>query len=192
MSMNQEKQQAAEAPEQEKKAAEAQEAAKENGQSTEEEKGQEAEAVNGELEALRSELAEVKDRLLRSLAEYDNFRKRSLKDRENACRQAKSEVLLKILPLVDNFERAALNESASFADYKKGVQMIHKQFCESLQSLGVEAFGEAGDTFDPNLHAAVMHIEDDAYGENEIVDVFARGYRLGDQILRPASVRVAN
>lgn len=192
MSMNQEKQQAAEAPEQEKKAAEAQEAAKENGQSTEEEKGQEAEAVNGELEALRSELAEVKDRLLRSLAEYDNFRKRSLKDRENACRQAKSEVLLKILPLVDNFERAALNESASFADYKKGVQMIHKQFCESLQSLGVEAFGEAGDAFDPNLHAAVMHIEDDAYGENEIVDVFARGYRLGDQILRPASVRVAN
>lgn len=153
--------------------------------------GEEA-AVNEEAETLRKELLEVKDRLLRSLAEYDNFRKRSAKDRENACQYAKSEVLMKILPLVDNFERAAQNESASFEDYKKGIQMIHKQFCDSLQSLGVEAFGEKGETFDPNLHAAVMHIEDASYGENEIVEVFAKGYRLGEKILRPASVRVAN
>lgn len=153
--------------------------------------GEEA-AVNEEAETLRKELLEVKDRLLRSLAEYDNFRKRSAKDRENACQYAKSEVLMKILPLVDNFERAAQNERASFEDYKKGIQMIHKQFCDSLQSLGVEAFGEKGETFDPNLHAAVMHIEDASYGENEIVEVFAKGYRLGEKILRPASVRVAN
>ena len=153
--------------------------------------GEEA-AVNEEAETLRKELLEVKDRLLRSWAEYDNFRKRSAKDRENACQYAKSEVLMKILPLVDNFERAAQNESASFEDYKKGIQMIHKQFCDSLQSLGVEAFGEKGETFDPNLHAAVMHIEDESYGENEIVEVFAKGYRLGEKILRPASVRVAN
>lgn len=153
---------------------------------------EEATAVNEEAEAVRKELEEVKDRLLRSLAEYDNFRKRSLKDRENAVLYAKTEILTKLLPVIDNFERAAANETASFEDYKKGITMTHNQFCEILSAIGVEAFGESGESFDPTLHSAVMHIEDEAYGENVIVDVFAKGYRLGEKILRPATVRVAN
>ena len=161
-------------------------------QAAPEKETEEATAVNEEAEAVREELEEVKDRLLRSLAEYDNFRKRSLKDRENAVLYAKTEILTKLLPVIDNFERAAANETASFEDYKKGITMTHNQFCEILSAIGVEAFGESGESFDPTLHSAVMHIEDEAYGENVIVDVFAKGYRLGEKILRPATVRVAN
>ncbi len=145
-----------------------------------------------EIDSLKKELADVKDKMMRSLAEYDNFRKRSAKERENAYKFSKANVLTKLLPVIDNFERAAENETASFEDYKKGIAMIHNQFNEILGNLGVETFGEKGETFDPNIHTAVMHTEDDAYGESEITDVFSKGYKLGDQVLRPAAVKVAN
>lgn len=148
------------------------------------------------LEELRkekdAEIAKIKDQLLRSLAEYDNFRKRSAKEKESAYLFSKTDVLTKLLPVFDNFERAAENEAASFEDYKKGISMIYHQFQEILKNLGVETFGEKGETFDPNLHSAVMHIEDENLGENVIAEVFGKGYRLGDKILRHATVQVAN
>ena len=145
-----------------------------------------------ETEKLKAELDAVKDKLIRALAEYDNFRKRSAKEKADAYVYAKTDVIEKLLPMIDNFGRAAENDKASFGDYKKGIEMIYKQFLDIFSGFGVEEFGEKGETFDPNIHSAVMHIEDEQYGEGEIVDVFAKGYRLGEKILRPATVRVAN
>ena len=145
-----------------------------------------------EAEKLKAELDAVKDKLIRALAEYDNFRKRSAKEKSDAYAFSKADVIEKLLPVVDNFGRAAENDKASFEDYKKGIEMIYKQFLEIFANLGVESFGEKGETFDPNVHSAVMHIEDEQYGEGEIVDVFAKGYKLGEKVLRPATVRVAN
>lgn len=175
---------------------------KENPQETEinENTAAETEACEGagqsksdeELENVKKELADLKDKYMRSLAEYDNFRKRSVKDRENAYKFSKADVLTKLLPVIDNFERAAENDAASFEDYKKGIIMIHNQFNEILKNLDVEAFGEKGEPFDPNFHSAVMHIDDEEMGENVIADVFSKGYKIGEQVLRPATVKVAN
>ena len=144
------------------------------------------------LDKLQAEYDALNDRYMRTLAEYDNFRKRSQKDIEARVSYTKTDMLSKILPVVDNFERAAFNADADFDGYKKGIEMTVNQFLEILGSMGVEAFGEKGETFDPNFHNGVMHIEDDSFGENEIVDVFMKGYKIGDKIIRPATVKVAN
>lgn len=182
----QEEQPAAEAPAEEP--AEAAKAKPEEKKPSKKKKDKSAE----EAEKLKAELDAVKDKLIRALAEYDNFRKRSAKEKSDAYAFSKADVIEKLLPVVDNFGRAAENDKASFEDYKKGIEMIYKQFLEIFANLGVESFGEKGETFDPNVHSAVMHIEDEQYGEGEIVDVFAKGYKLGEKVLRPATVRVAN
>jgi len=151
-----------------------------------------AEEELSEIEKTAEELKAANDRLLRTLAEYDNFRKRSQKEKESAYGDAKASVLSELLPVVDNFERAAANKNASFEDYQKGIDMIFNQFSEVFKKLGVEAFGEKGDAFDPVLHNAVMHIEDENEGENTVVEVFSKGYKLGERILRTAMVKVAN
>lgn len=145
-----------------------------------------------ELEKLQAQLAETNDRLLRTLAEYDNYRKRSQKEKEQAYGDSKASVLAEFLPVLDNFDRAANNKDASLEDYQKGIDMIFNQFNELIAKTGVEAFGEKGEEFDPNLHSAVMHIDDENEKENVIVDVFSKGYKMGDRILRPAIVKVAN
>ena len=94
--------------------------------------------------------------------------------------------------MLDNFERAAGNDNASFEDYKKGVEMIYSQFLEILEKTGVETFGEPGDPFDPNMHNAVMHIESDEFGENTVAQVFQKGYKIGSTVIRFATVQVAN
>ena len=147
----------------------------------------EVEKEVSEAESLASQLKDVNDRLLRTLAEYDNFRKRSQKEKEAAYSDSKALVLAELLPVMDNFERAAENKNASPEDY-----MIYNQFSEVFKKLGVESFGEKGDSFDPNLHNAVMHEDDENEKENVITDVFSKGYKLGDKILRPAMVKVAN
>lgn len=147
---------------------------------------------NDELAKLQDDYAALNDRYMRILAEYDNFRKRTQKDIEAKISYTKTDVLSKILPVIDNFERASANADADFEGYKKGIEMTVGQFMEILKAMGVEAFGEKGDKFDPNFHNGVMHIEDDAYGEDEIVDVFMKGYKIGDKIIRPATVKVAN
>lgn len=145
-----------------------------------------------ETEALQAQLNEANEKFLRTLAEYDNYRKRSIKEKEQAYGDSKAAVLTELLPVLDNFERAASNKEASLEDYQKGIDMIFNQFNDILKKAGVEAFGEKGDEFDPNIHSAVMHIDDENEKENVIVDVFSKGYKLGDRVLRAAVVKVAN
>ncbi|MDD6021348.1 MAG: nucleotide exchange factor GrpE [Oscillospiraceae bacterium] len=144
------------------------------------------------LEKLRKELDAAKEAHIRTLAEYDNFRKRTQKEKEAIFGDCKAKVLTEILSVLDNFERAAMNDSADFEAYKKGVEMTFQSFSALLSKLGVEPFGEVGDKFDPNLYNAVMHCEDESLEENVVADVFSKGYKLGDRVLRHAMVKVAN
>lgn len=138
------------------------------------------------------ELAEAKDQLLRITAEYANFRKRSEKEKQDNFTFAKSETIKELLPVIDNLERAIASEQNDFEGLKKGVEMTFESLVNTLNKLGVEIFGAPGDEFDPNLHNAVMHIEDENYKNGEIVDVFQKGYKINDKIIRPAMVKSAN
>ena len=131
------------------------------------------------------------DAHLRLAADYDNFRKRSQKEKEQLYTMGKSDAVEKLLPVYDNLERA-LNQPTEDAAYKKGVEMTMTQLVGILNGLGVEIFGEAGETFDPNLHNAVMHIDDENLGENTIAQVFQKGFKMGEKIIRFAMVQVAN
>lgn len=144
------------------------------------------------LQELENNLKDANDKFLRTLAEYDNYRKRSVREKEQAYQDSKAAVLTQLLPVLDNFERAAGNKASSLEDYQKGVDMIFHQFTEIFKKLGVESFGETNEPFDPNIHSAVMHIEDEAQPENTVAEVFSKGYKLGDKILRPAVVKVVN
>lgn len=145
-----------------------------------------------QLGVMQKELDAQKDQALRLAAEYDNFRKRSQREREAAFNDSRVAVLSEILPVIDNFERAAQNKEAGYEDFQKGISMTFQQFMEIMKKLGVEAFGAQGDPFDPNIHNAVMHVEDESLGESVVADVFSKGYRLGDRVLRHAMVKVAN
>lgn len=143
-------------------------------------------------EKLTEELAAEHDRLLRVMAEYDNFRKRSQKEKEAAYGDTKASTIGEFLPVYDNFMRAMSAEATDLESFKKGIEMIFNQYGETLKKLGVEAFGEKGDEFDPNIHNAVMHGEDENLPENSISDVFSTGYKMGDRVIRPAVVKVVN
>ena len=143
-------------------------------------------------EKLTQELNETKDKLLRVMAEYDNFRKRSQKEKEQAYGDTKASTIAEFLPVYDNFIRAMSAEAADLDSFKKGIEMIFNQYGETFKKLGVESFGEKGETFDPNIHNAVMHGEDDTLPENSISDVFSTGYKMGDRVIRPAIVKVVN
>lgn len=143
-------------------------------------------------EKLTQELDETKDKLLRVMAEYDNFRKRSQKEKEQLYGDSKASTALEFLSVYDNFQRAMMTETTDYEAFKKGVEMIFAQFSETLKKLGVEPFGEKGDAFDPNIHSAVMHDEDDSLPENSVAEVFSQGYKLGDRVIRPAVVKVVN
>lgn len=143
-------------------------------------------------EKLKKELDEKNDQLLRLAAEYDNFRKRSKREKEAVYSDVKTNVLGDLLPVIDNFERAIDGAGDDMENFKKGVEMIKNQLSDVFEKHGVESFGEPGESFDPNYHNAVMHIEDENYGENVIVDVFSKGYKIGQKVIRPATVRVAN
>ena len=128
---------------------------------------------------------------LRLAAEYDNFRKRTTKEKEQSYTNGKADAVEKLLPVYDNLERA-LNQPTEDAAYKKGVEMTMAELVKIFTSLGVEIFGTAGDAFDPNLHNAVMHIDDETLGENVISQVFQKGFKVGEKIVRFAMVQVAN
>ena len=132
-----------------------------------------------------------RDAHLRIAAEYDNFRKRTIKEKEASYGNGKADAVAKILPIYDNLERA-LNQPTEDAAYKKGVEMTMNELLKIFTSLGVEVFGATGDAFDPNLHNAVMHIDDEALGENVIAQVFQKGFKIGDKVVRFAMVQVAN
>ena len=131
------------------------------------------------------------DAHLRLAAEYDNFRKRTIKEKEASYGNGKSDAVAKILPVYDNLSRA-LNQQTQDAAYKKGVELTMNELVKILNGLGVEIFGKPGDVFDPNLHNAVMHCEDESLGENVIAQVFQQGFKLGDKVVRFAMVQVAN
>ena len=131
------------------------------------------------------------DAYLRLLAEYDNYRKRSQREKDALYADIRADTLTKFLPVYDNLIRA-LNTPTADEAYRKGVEMIMAQFNATIDKLGVEKIESLGKTFDPALHNAVMHVEDESRGENEIVEVFQEGFRLGDKVIRFAMVKVAN
>ena len=150
-------------------------------------------AMQAELEACRAELAAEKEKYLRMAAEYDNYRRRSAKEREAAYSDAYADALMQIIPVIDNLERAAGYGNAGDAkQLADGVNMILSQFTSVLEKMGIEAFGEKGEAFDPNIHNAIMHEEDPEQEESILGDVFQRGYRRGDKIIRCAMVKVIN
>lgn len=147
-------------------------------------------AARAEIERLKAEAKEKDDKYLRLAAEYDNFRRRSREEKEATYSNALADAVTEILPIIDNLERAA-----AFTDGEKvrdGLVMIAGTVSGVLEKLGVEAFGTAGDKFDPNLHNAVFHEEDDSDREDEITEVFQKGYKKGNRIIRFAMVKTVN
>lgn len=147
-------------------------------------------SLENENKKLENELEALKDRLLRTNAEYENFRKRTVKEKEGIYTEACEDVLKNILPVIDNLERAVTIEGSS-EDIKKGVEMTLKAFNDAFDKLNVEEIDTKGE-FDPILHNAVMHVEDDSFGKNSIVETFQKGYKRGDKVLRYSMVKVAN
>ena len=155
----------------------------------EEETVETAEVV--EVNPFEEKYNQERDAHLRLAAEYDNFRKRTLKEKEQSYANGKADAVEKLLPVYDNLERA-LNQPTEDAAYKKGVEMTMNELVKILTSLGVEIFGNPGDAFDPNIHNAVMHTDDETAPENTITQVFQKGFKLGEKIVRFAMVQVAN
>ena len=144
-----------------------------------------------EFEKAQQALAKEHDSYLRLAAEYDNFRKRSQKEKDDLYTVIKAETVGKFLPVYDNLERALAQETADEA-YKKGVEMTMNQLVKVMEGLGVTSFGEIGEAFDPARHNAVMHVEEEGLGENVIAEVFQKGFIVGEKVIRFAMVKVAN
>ncbi|WP_297427152.1 nucleotide exchange factor GrpE [Clostridium sp.] len=168
----------------------ASEDASENKEAAEEDIEDLAKNQEEENKKLREELDATKDRLLRVTAEYDNYRKRTIKEKEGIYSDAYIDVLKEIIPIIDNLERA-IAADGSLEDLKKGIEMTIKGCQDSFAKLGVEEIDATGE-FDPNLHNAVMHIEDESLGKNVIAEVFQKGYKKDDKIIRHTMVKVAN
>lgn len=166
------------------------EEASENKEAAEEDQEELANNQEEENKKLREELDSTKDRFLRLTAEYDNYRKRTTKEKEGIYSDAYVDVLKEIIPILDNLERAVAADG-SIEDLKKGIEMTIKGCKDSFAKLGVEEIDASGE-FDPNLHNAVMHIEDENLGKNAVAEVFQKGYKKDDKIIRHTMVKVAN
>ena len=142
------------------------------------------------VEELKKELREKDDRYLRMAAEYDNFRRRSREEHTACYENALSDTVAELLPIIDNLERATIYSDAE--KVRDGLVMIEKSVAAVFEKLGITELGKVGEKFDPNLHNAVVHIDDEAYGEGEIVEVFQKGYKKGNKIIRFAMVKTAN
>jgi len=152
-----------------------------------------AKKAEAEIEKLTAELAGEQEKYMRLYAEYDNFRKRSAKEKEGIYADAYCDALLQILPVLDNLERAAqFSPEDAESPMAKGLDLTLKSFIETMNKMGVYEIEALGKDFDPNLHNAVMHVEDESVGENQVVEVFMKGYAKGDKVLRYSMVKVAN
>ena len=151
----------------------------------------ELEKLSEELETLQKAKDELYDKYLRTLAEYDNFRKRSQREKDAIYGDATVDAVKKLLPVLDNFERA-LNYECKDEEFKKGISLIQNTLVEVFENLGVKEIPAIDQQFDPNLHEAVMHIDNPAYEENIVTDVYRKGYMLGDKVIRHTMVVVAN
>ena len=147
--------------------------------------------LNDDLLEQRKKTDDYFEHLKRNMAEFDNFKKRMLKEKENLYASVTSDIIEALLPIIDNFEQA-IGTECSDTNFKDGIAMIYNQIKESLMKQGLEVIPDLGETFDPNLHQAVMHEENDQYGEKEVIEVFRKGYRLGDKVIRHSMVKVAN
>jgi molecular chaperone GrpE len=152
---------------------------------------EQAEGQNDALEELRREKDSLQDRLLRTAAEFDNYRKRVERERRDLADYMKADILTEILPIVDNFERALQAPSPESDALRKGVELIHKQMLDFLRKRGVTTIEALGADFDPNFHQAVIHETSPFHREGEVIEELQRGYMLGDKLLRPAMVKVA-
>ena len=153
----------------------------------------EIERLTAELSKKESELSEASDKYMRLYAEYDNFRRRTALEKEGIYSDAYVDALTQILPILDNMERAAqFSTEDAESPIAKGIALTVKSFTDTLAKMGVEEIEALGAQFDPNLHNAVMHVDDEQYGENEIVEVLMKGYKRGDKVLRYSMVKVAN
>lgn len=144
-----------------------------------------------ELEVLQGKCDELNDRLLRTMAEYDNFRKRSQKEKEAIYPDAIAFAVAAFLPVMDNFERALLAECQD-ENFKKGIEMTYSQLNDAFKKLNVEVINPQNEPFNPDFHNAVMHVEDENVEESVVVEVFQKGYKIGDKVIRFAMVKVAN
>lgn len=153
----------------------------------EEPKPQESEA-----DLLKKELQAQKDILLRTAAEYENFRKRTEREKRAIYSDATAAAVMEIIPIADSLEFAVKAQDGAPEEYQKGLEMVNNQFQAALQKLGVTTVGEAGEEFNPELHNAVAHVEDETVADNIILEVFQKGYKLGDKVIRHAMVKVAN
>lgn len=181
------------APEQQEPVTEAQ-AETQAGQTDAQPQGEQTETPDpllSELESLKDQVAQQEDKYLRLAAEYDNYRRRTAKEKESIWADAKADTAVAFLPVYDNLERALKQETADEA-YKKGVEMTMTQLKTVLEQLGIKEIPALGQPFDPNLHNAVMHVEDENFGENTVCDVFQAGFQLGEKVIRFAMVKVAN
>lgn len=149
------------------------------------------EELKAKLKAEKEKSDEYYDHLKRNMAEFDNFKKRISKEKDMMYNSISANIVSELLPIIDNFEKA-LNAETSDESYKNGMVMIYNQLIESLQKIGVEEINALNTTFDPNFHEAVMHVEDENFGEKEVIEVFRKGYKIGDKIVRHAMVKVAN
>lgn len=148
--------------------------------------------LEAELADAQNAIAEANDKYTRLYAEFDNYRKRSQKEREGIYTDAYVDAVSEILPILDNMERALQYKDTENENITKGLEMIMKSFVETLAKMGVSEIEALGKTFDPNLHNAVMHVDDESFGEGEVVEVFMKGYIKGDKVLRHSMVKVAN
>lgn len=150
--------------------------------------------ANREQQKLKDQIAELNDKVVRQMAEFDNFRKRSEKEKQQMFETGAKSVIEKILPIVDNFERgiAALSDEEKDGQFAQGVVMVYKQLMDELEKMEVKPIEAVGKEFDPNLHNAVMHIEDENLGENTIAQELQKGYTYRDQVVRHSMVQVAN
>ena len=145
-----------------------------------------------QMELAVKQLDTVKDQFVRLTAEYDNYRKRTTKEKDTIYQDAKADTIKAFLAVYDNLERAAQSEGGEDSPHKKGLEMIFAQYKDILKSLGVEEIEAKGAAFDPEMHNAVMHIDDESLGENVVAQVFQAGFKMGDKVIRYAIVQVAN
>ena len=158
------------------------------------EESKESEAREAKKDPKDAQIEELQDRLKRQMAEFDNFRKRTEKEKAAMYEVGAKDIIEKILPVLDNFERglAAVPEDEKGSSFAEGIEKIYKQFVKTLEDAGVEAIEAVGQQFDPNLHNAVMHVEDEKYGENEIAMELQKGYKYRGSVVRHSMVQVAN
>lgn len=152
----------------------------------------EPEDLEQKLKKMSEQMEKQKDLLLRTVAEYDNYRKRTAREKASIYSDATAAAVQEVLTVADSLDRALEQRECAAEDMRKGVELVQKQMCSALDKLGVEAMGKEGDPFDPELHNAVSHVEDAESAESVVIKVFQKGYKIGDRVIRHAMVQVAN